>query len=105
MPESFEELLRCHVTNPIMQRLNEMSVTISQQQDANTTEIVHDLATIQTGVTGLQAQLAAAQGVAGSTITQAQEDALTAAKTTADALAAIFVPAPPPASTVTGSSG
>jgi hypothetical protein len=73
-----------------MKELLTMSSTISQQQDTNTGKIVADLDAIKTGIAGLQAQIAAGQGPAGSTITQAQEDALAAAAATADAMAATF---------------
>lgn len=77
-----------------------MSTTISQQQDASTSKLVTDLDAIKTGIAGLQAQIAAGQGAVGTTITQAQEDALAAAVVTADALAAAFTTAPtPPAPT------
>jgi len=102
---SFEEELRHHVTQPILKALERMSQSISEQQDANTAAIVADLAVIRTGIETLQAQLAAGSGTAGTTITQAQEDALTAARQTADALVAGLAPATPPAPVTSASNG
>lgn len=87
--------LLAEIRNPILERIELMGTTISQAQDANTAAITADLATIKEGVTALQAQLAAAQATAGETITQAQEDALTQARATADGLAAVFAPPAP----------
>jgi hypothetical protein len=79
-----------------------MSTTISGEIDAATASLQADLATLTTGVTHLEAELAAAiAGVTpGSTITQAQVDALTAVHTSFAALAASIpqvAPAPTPA--------
>jgi hypothetical protein len=75
------------------ERLLTMGTTISAQEDANTAKIVADLAVIKTGIASLQAQLASVPApVAGSTVTQEQEDAFAAAVATADGMAATFTP-------------
>jgi hypothetical protein len=67
-----------------------MSTTISGEIDAATASLQADLATLTTDVTHLETELAAAlAGVTpGSTVTQAQVDALTAVHTSFAALAA-----------------
>lgn len=96
----------------IIEELHKMSQSVSAQIDAATAEILKDnasikadIATVAGNVTALSATIAdlQAQLTAGTTVTQAQADALTAAAsdadTTAAALHAIAAP-PPPAATV-----
>lgn len=86
-----------NILQPIIKEMKTMSTTISQQQDANTAALTNDLGVIKAGIATLQQQLAAASGSAGDVLTQAQEDAFTAARTTADAMAAALEPPTPPA--------
>jgi hypothetical protein len=81
----------------LRQELRTMSTTISGEIDAATKELQADLATLTIGVTQLETELAAAlAGVTpGSTVTQAQVDALTAVHTSFAALAASIPPAAP----------
>jgi hypothetical protein len=74
----------------IFRRSYETGTTISGQLDADTTELQGDLATLTTDIASLQAQLSAALATVtpGSTITEAQVDALTAVHTGFAALAA-----------------
>ena len=83
--------------------LRTMSTTISGELDADTTLLQGDLATLTTGITSLETQLATAlAGVTpGSTVTQAQVDGLTAVHTSFAALAA-SIPQPAPAATISG---
>jgi len=81
----------------ISKDIEHMSESLSQQIDAATAELQADLAALTTGVASLESQLAEALGgvTAGSTVTQAQVDALTAVHTSLAALAAGTGASPP----------
>jgi hypothetical protein len=82
----------------LKQQVSQMSQTLSQQLDGVTLEIQGDVATLTTGLTSLESQLAAALAgvVPGSTITQAQVDPLVAVHTGLAALVAALPPATAP---------
>lgn len=94
------DLLRQTLCNT--ERLITMSQTLSEQVDAANAALASGLDAIQTDVTAIAAELQAAVPPAGTTITQAQVDALNAqvarvqtVKTSLDALV-VPAPAPPP---------